>query len=78
MSWYKYAQQEVIITSYGNHGITAYIDGKKYFCPKFNPKLFGQLRELIKNKAWGKAKQVLKNWPCDRDNEQERNQMKLF
>jgi len=86
MSWYKKAQEEIVIGSYGNWGITVYINGTKYYCSQFKPKEFAYLRQLIRNKAFGKAKQLIKNWPCINEykeklkalNERRNEQFKLF
>ena len=56
----------VIIAAWSNEGVTVYIDGVRYFCKGFEPKKFNYLKALIKNKAWGKAKNVVKAWPSER------------
>ncbi len=66
MNWYKFSQSPpVVIASWTNEGVVTYIDGKRYFCKGFKPKEFNYLNTLIKNKAWGKAKNVIRNWPCE-------------
>ena len=67
MNWYKEAEiQSVIVSSWSDEGVVAYIDGKRYFCKGYNPKSLNLLNKLIKEKAWGKAAQVIRQWPCER------------
>jgi len=73
VNWYKMAMDEVIVSSWSNEGIVVYIDGKRYFCSSFKPKEFKYLNQLIKVKAWGKAKNLLKEWPCISEDKQQLN-----
>ena len=69
MNWYSFKQaeiQSVVVSSWSNEGVVAYIDGKRYFCPGYDPKSLSLLNQLIKVKAWGKAANIIRNWPCER------------
>ena len=68
MNWYfkkKADVKSVIVASWSNEGIIAYIDNKRYYCPSFNPKRFALLNKLIKLKHFGKAAGLLRDWPCE-------------
>jgi len=56
----------VIIAAWSNEGVTVYLEGVRYFCKGFEPKKFKYLQTLIKNKAWGKAKNEVRKWPSER------------
>lgn len=70
MNWYKTSQKEektVYIAAVRTDGIVVYIGDTRYFCSSFKPKEYAHLKTLIDKKAWGKAKQVIRNWPCVRE-----------
>lgn len=66
MNWYKQAQ-EVQIASECSEGVVVYIGDKRYWCPGNNPKNIKHLNALINAGAFGKAKQLIRNWPCHRE-----------
>lgn len=68
-SWYfkkESEQPRVIVSSWSDEGVAVYIDGIRYFCRGYKPREKAKLDQYIKNKAWGKAIQVIRNWPAER------------
>lgn len=67
MNWYKVSQSEVQIASWCDEGVVVYIDNKRYWCAGKDTRLMRKLNSLINAKAWGKAKNLIRNWPCVRE-----------
>ena len=67
MNWYKTAQNVAPITivsyipSYGELGIS-FNGSKKYIYEKINPRDYNYLENLLKNKNYKKAQEILRRW----------------
>jgi len=77
LSWYKHAQ-EVQITSWSNEGMNVVIDGKRYWIRGYNPQSHNHLRVLIRARAYGKAKQLLRSLGAERVHDPNDPQGDLF
>jgi len=70
MNWFKRSfiieagYPEVILLRYNPEGMTVLIDNVRYRCPGYYPTVVARLNALIRAKAWGKAKQLLRTIQC--------------